>query len=303
LGERAVLHIATTGVSWTARDDEGESWHQLNIPGTTYYPRSVQAGYGTIHVFEHIGGDNSYGSVDQAIVMDSFRLVAKERPPKEQSTTRFSEHLIADKYAYTYGIAAADFDRDGDLDLSSVDYTPHNMLYLFENDSRGNFKRHSIQKDYSERLERHMIGDVDGDGDLDIVIVKNLRGHLLWFENNGKPTDEKLWRRHVIMTKLPEPTTSRWPISTRTATWTWQHQAGSWEINLPGSRTMARLRKTNGRNASLKRMLPKHARCVRQTSTETAMPTCWERCGRPVRSFGREPSFSGQCLLDKTPHR
>jgi hypothetical protein len=199
--ERVVLHIATTGVSWTA--DEGESWHQLNIPGTTYYPRSVQAGNGTIHVFGHIGGDNSYGSVDQAIVMDSFRLVAKERPPEEQSTTRFSEHLIADKYAYAYGIAAADFDRNGDLDLTSADYTPHNMLYLFENDSRGKFKRHFIQKDDPERLERHMIGDVDGDGDLDVVIVKNLRGHLLWFENSGTPTDGNLWRRHVITTKLP----------------------------------------------------------------------------------------------------
>jgi hypothetical protein len=44
---------------------------------------------------------------------------------------------------------------------------------------------------------------VDGDGDLDVVIVKNLRGHLLWFENSGKPTADKLWRRHVITTKLP----------------------------------------------------------------------------------------------------
>lgn len=116
---------------------------------------------------------------------------------------RFSEHLIADKYAYAYGIAAADFDRDGDLDLTSADYTPHNRLYLFENDSRGNFKKHLIQKDDPERLERHMVGDIDGDGDLDVAIVKNLRGDLLWFENSGMPTDGKLWKRHIITTDLP----------------------------------------------------------------------------------------------------
>jgi hypothetical protein len=111
--------------------------------------------------------------------------------------------LIADNYAYAYGIAAADFDRDGDLDLTSADYTPNNRLYLFENQGRSRFKKHVIQKDDPQRLERHMVGDVDGDDDLDVVIVKNLNGHLLWFENNGQPTSGKLWKRHVITTHLP----------------------------------------------------------------------------------------------------
>lgn len=122
------------------------------------------------------------------------------------AAVQFSEHLIADGYAYAYGIAAADIDDDGDLDLTSADYTPHNRLYLFENDGRltpGQFRKHVIQRDDPQRLERHMIGDVDGDNDLDVVIVKNLKGHLLWFENSGTPADGKLWKRHVITTELP----------------------------------------------------------------------------------------------------
>lgn len=127
-------------------------------------------------------------------------------PSQENSETpsiQFSEHLIADNYAYAYGIAAADFDQDGDLDLSSADYTPHNKLYLFENNGSGQFSKHTIQQDDPERLERHEVGDVDNDGDLDIVIVKNLYGHLLWFENSGTPTDGQWWKRHVITTNLP----------------------------------------------------------------------------------------------------
>lgn len=122
-----------------------------------------------------------------------------EEPP----SIVFSEHLIADNYAYAYGIAAADFDNDGDLDLSSADYTPHNKLYLFENDGAGNFRKHLIQENEPTRIERHLVGDIDGDGDLDVVIVKNLNGHVLWFENSGSPTDGKLWKRHVVTTNLP----------------------------------------------------------------------------------------------------
>jgi len=70
--EGAVLHIATSGVHYTV--DAGETWRHLNIPGSEYYPRSVQTQDGRIYVFGHIGSDNAYGSVDQAIIMDTFRL-------------------------------------------------------------------------------------------------------------------------------------------------------------------------------------------------------------------------------------
>ena len=70
--EGVVLHLATSGVHWTA--DAGRRWHQLNVPGTGYYPRSVQARDGWIYVFWHVGGDNAYGAVDQSIGMDRFRL-------------------------------------------------------------------------------------------------------------------------------------------------------------------------------------------------------------------------------------
>jgi hypothetical protein len=73
--EGPVLHLATTGIHRT--DDAGKTWKPLEVPGTAYYPRSVQAADGRIFVFGHVGGDDAYGKVDQSIVMDSFRLEKK----------------------------------------------------------------------------------------------------------------------------------------------------------------------------------------------------------------------------------
>jgi hypothetical protein len=115
---------------------------------------------------------------------------------------RFSEHLIADKYGYAYGVAAADLDGDGDLDLTSCDTKGANALYWFENDGHGVFQRHFIQQGETGWFERHAIGDINGDKRPDVVVVKNLDGHLVWFENSGQPAKDKSWKRHVLSTDL-----------------------------------------------------------------------------------------------------
>ena len=83
--EGPVLHIATTGTHWT--DDGGKTWHPLDfdtLPDlptgdyqSRYYPHSLQTADGWVYVFSHKGYDNYYGQVDQAIVMDRFRLTRK----------------------------------------------------------------------------------------------------------------------------------------------------------------------------------------------------------------------------------
>ena len=113
---------------------------------------------------------------------------------------RFEERLIMKGYTYPYGIAAGDIDGDGKLDITSADALPHNSLYLFTNDGKLGFRKSLVQKDDPDRLERHALGDIDGDGRLDIVIVKNLFGDLLWFRNSGRPA-AGLWKRHVITNK------------------------------------------------------------------------------------------------------
>jgi hypothetical protein len=70
--EGPILHVATSGIHSTS--DGGKTWHKLDVPGTAYYPRSVQTNDGRIFIFGHVGSDDAYGKVDQSIAMDSFQL-------------------------------------------------------------------------------------------------------------------------------------------------------------------------------------------------------------------------------------
>ena len=78
-----VLHLATSAISASA--DEGQSWTHFELapatawqgwcgPGTPYYPKAVHLPNGEILVLGHVGGDNGYGTIDQAIVGMRFRL-------------------------------------------------------------------------------------------------------------------------------------------------------------------------------------------------------------------------------------
>jgi hypothetical protein len=120
--------------------------------------------------------------------------------------SRWVRHLI-DEAQETRTVAFADFNGDGRPDLLGSARVG-NLVVWYENPGRpatGRWKRHVIDDRTQLPVHGHPV-DLDGDGDLDVVMAFGLAGtagskdthQVVWYENVGKPGKGETWKKHVV---------------------------------------------------------------------------------------------------------
>lgn len=87
-----------------------------------------------------------------------------------------------------WGVDSGDLDNDGDMDIAAISVGVMNGFSWLENNGKGQFSPHLIDKsDFNAKNPREVkVVDINGDSNLDIIGSSYWTGAFSWFENDGK---------------------------------------------------------------------------------------------------------------------
>ncbi|RIK73932.1 MAG: hypothetical protein DCC67_17240, partial [Planctomycetota bacterium] len=106
---------------------------------------------------------------------------------------------------YGGAVHAADLDRDGDQDIVAFHHAERywfTPIVWHENLGGGRFRTRLIDKSFPEALDLRVV-DLDGDGDLDLVVTSIEASTIDWLENDGQ---QRFIRRRIA-------TGAHWPFT------------------------------------------------------------------------------------------
>jgi hypothetical protein len=164
-------------------------------PGVSYYDFFISPGR---VVTGDIDGD---GDIDAAVVAVTSDKIVWAENANGVGCTGWKLHLVSDDLENATDVALADIDGDGDLDiLGSNEQSPGgdvDDITWWENvaGDGATWAAHVIEPTFYGAINV-VAGDIDGDGDLDVVGTTYLSTHIPWWENvNG---DGSVWIEHQV---------------------------------------------------------------------------------------------------------
>ncbi len=131
------------------------------------------------------------------------------------SGDKWQRHEIAADIGETRTIAIADFNRDGKPDLLGTARTTNQTVWFANSGKPATepWKKNIIDDKAVAPVHGHPV-DLDGDGDLDVLMAFGLVApvaanspdshQVAWYENVGKPGLGTEWKKHLIASGFPQ---------------------------------------------------------------------------------------------------
>lgn len=111
------------------------------------------------------------------------------------SSFSYIESILLEDQNGLHIFCVADFDGDGDLDVPVAEYYGQNLFLLINEDGTGtNWTKHPLKANYNG-VNSGYAADINGDGVEDLLTSARYNSNVVWFENNGNPSQ---WIEHLI---------------------------------------------------------------------------------------------------------
>lgn len=214
------------------RDDAFETNNGIQVSGLYLFLRQKQGGYKKITIDKNqpgfyerhsIGDVNRDGWLDIVIVNNRDGEIYFFENHFAQSK-KFKKFLVDDMLPRAYDVELSDLDNDGDLDIAASGYYGGEVA-IYKNTPGGLYEKwpKSVLMKNLSHVRNIRSGDVDGDGDLDLLLTSsgdasqdlnnsstNKNSKVFWLENPGSLWafgifSEKLWKENSIETPSHTP--------------------------------------------------------------------------------------------------
>ena len=112
--------------------------------------------------------------------------------------TSWSKHLVDGSFEHASSVAAADLDGDGDMDILGAAPGANDVAW-WENETgdASAWTQHAVDSSFSAAWDV-IAGDVDNDGDMDILGVGYEGSSIAWWENTAG--DGSAWSKYHVTT-------------------------------------------------------------------------------------------------------
>ncbi|MBM79334.1 MAG: hypothetical protein CMJ78_01915 [Planctomycetaceae bacterium] len=183
------VNDATPGI--VAADFDGDGMIDLATPGSVLlntgggmFGAPIATG-ATGSGYMDVGDVNGDGLVDLVIPANDVQIVLNQGGGMFAAPVTINQGTFFNPSA----VNLADYDGDGDLDIGTVVGFGNNNLMVQLNDGMGNFGAVVSFPAGTSGSSDLVSTDLDGDGDLDVVVTKNfLQANVSFLRNNGNGT-------------------------------------------------------------------------------------------------------------------